>query len=43
MKKSFVAELCRQLFFKTGKIGYYLLAKDIERVQVLEDEDSLTM
>ncbi len=25
------AKMCRELFFQTGEIGYYLLANDVEK------------
>lgn len=31
--------LCRELFFRTGEIGYYILAVDVEKS--LEDEEVL--
>ena len=35
-----VAKLCRELFFQTGKIGYYILAINIEKakneIEILE-------
>ena len=38
--KSEMAILCRELFFQTGKIGYYILANNIENS--LNEEDILT-
>lgn len=32
-----IAKLCRELFFQTGKIGYYILAKNIEESKSLEE------
>ena len=32
-----IAKLCRELFFQTGKIGYYILAKNIEESKIEED------
>lgn len=37
--KSEMAMLCRELFFQTGKIGYYILANNIEKA--LENEEAL--
>lgn len=31
--------LCRELFFQTGKIGYYILAVNVEKS--LENEEEL--
>lgn len=31
------AKLCRELFFQTGEIGYYLLANDIENIKDEEE------
>jgi len=33
------AKLCRELFFQTGNIGYYILANNVEKS--LENEDAL--
>lgn len=37
--KSEFALLCRELFFQTGEIGYYILANNVEKS--LENEESL--
>lgn len=37
--KSEFAMLCRELFFRTGEIGYYILANNVEKS--LENEDTL--
>lgn len=31
------AKMCRELFFQTGKIGYYLLANDVEKAKNEEE------
>ena len=31
------AKLCRELFFQTGEIGYYLLANEVEKVKIEEE------
>lgn len=36
-----MALLCRELFFQTGEIGYYVLAKKIE--DSLIEENDLTL
>lgn len=43
MNKNNFIEICRALFFKTGKIGYYVLANEIERAQELEEAEELSM
>ncbi len=40
--KSEFALLCRELFFQTGEIGYYLLAKDVEKANINIEENELT-
>jgi len=35
--KSDIAKLCRELFFQTGKIGYYILATNIEKINIEEE------
>ncbi|MGN1208306.1 MAG: hypothetical protein ACI4TI_02455 [Christensenellales bacterium] len=35
--KSEFALLCRELFFRTGEIGYYILANSVEKAEI-EDE-----
>lgn len=35
--KSEIAQLCRELFFQTGQIGYYILATNIENINLEED------
>ena len=40
-----LSEICRKLFFKTGQIGYYNLANELEREynkeQIAEEEKDL--
>lgn len=31
------AKLCRELFFQTGEIGYYILANSVEKSKLEED------
>ncbi len=31
------ALLCREMFFKTGKIGYYILACNVEKANIEEE------
>lgn len=31
------AKLCRELFFQTGEIGYYILANNVEKSNLNED------
>jgi len=31
------AKLCRELFFQTGEIGYYILANNVEKSFMEED------
>ena len=31
------AKMCRELFFQTGEIGYYLLAYDVEKAKNEEE------
>lgn len=40
--KSEFARICRELFFQTGEIGYYLLANDVEKAVIDIEEDVLT-
>ncbi len=35
------ALLCKELFFRTGKIGFYILASNIEKVNTEEQEETL--
>lgn len=43
MSKNSFIEICRALFFKTGKIGYYVLANEIEKAQEVEEAEELSM
>lgn len=31
------AKLCREMFFQTGEIGYYILANEVEKSLLNED------
>ncbi len=35
--KSEFALICRELFFQTGNIGYYILANNVEKSNIEED------
>lgn len=35
--KSEFALICRELFFQTGDIGYYILAANVEKANIEED------
>ncbi len=38
--KTELALLCRELFFRTGEIGYYILANNVEKANL--EEENLT-
>jgi len=35
--KSEFALICRELFFRTGNIGYYILANNVEKANIEEE------
>lgn len=35
--KSELALICRELFFRTGNIGYYILANNVEKANIEEE------